>query len=433
MVNGLAQPLTQTAIGGFQQGGQLAREGVRRNALMQIAPAVQAGELGRAGDIAAQTGDLELVTQIKQLVQQGKSAELAKIRAGAEAVQNTLGLADAARQQNPENFPAVAQALAGQFIQANPESGFSPEQVLQAITDPNQTQAARISAQGLTDIMDREEGRAKQGLAERKFAETQRANRAKEGGRGSEFGQLTEGLSPEERERARRIKLGLDPRAVTAAAKTVMIGDVPHIFDPSTKAFIPAEVRGQEVTAETVGDSAARVADLTERGKGAGVLANKTITTGLERVTSINGNIRNIDLAIAALDGGAKTGAMQRFLPSIRAASVELDQLRNTLALDVIGSVTFGALSKGELDLAKETALPTGLDEPELRDWLTRRKEAQTKLLGYYQEQIEFLANGGSVPEFLTQKRESVVTNASDLGDDELDAAIAAARLAEGR
>ena len=50
-----------------------------------------------------------------------------------------------------------------------------------------------------------------------------------------EFQSLIQDLSPEDAEKATRVKLGLDPRAVGAAAKTVLIGDVPHIFDPVAK------------------------------------------------------------------------------------------------------------------------------------------------------------------------------------------------------
>ena len=119
----------------------------------------------------------------------------------------------------------------------------------------------------------------------------------------------------------------------------------------------------------------------------------------------IEGGIRNIDRAISALDKGAKTGAIQRFLPSVTAASKELEQIKNVLGLDVIGSVTFGALSESELNLALDTALPTGLDEPELKDFLQRKREAQEKLLDYYQDQVSFLDDGGSIADFLESRR----------------------------
>ena len=74
------------------------------------------------------------------------------------------------------------------------------------------------------------------------------------------------------------------------------------------------------------------------------------------------------------------------------------------MALDVIGAVTFGALSKGELDLAKEVALPTGLDTPELIQHLRERKAAQEKLRNYFNKQIQFLENNGTIAGFLRQE-----------------------------
>jgi hypothetical protein len=95
---------------------------------------------------------------------------------------------------------------------------------------------------------------------------------------------------------------------------------------------------------------------------------------------------------------------VEKLWPSIKAASVELDNIQSSMALDVVGAVTFGALSKGELDLAKAVALPTGLDTPELIDWLSRRKVAQEKLRAYYNEQVQFLDQGGTIAGFLRKK-----------------------------
>ena len=85
----------------------------------------------------------------------------------------------------------------------------------------------------------------------------------------------------------------------------------------------------------------------------------------------------------------------------MRAASVALSQIQKSMALDVIGSVTFGALSQGELDLAREVALPISMEGPALIAHLQARKAAQTKLRGYYNDQIQFLDQGGTVAGFM--------------------------------
>ena len=48
-------------------------------------------------------------------------------------------------------------------------------------------------------------------------------------------------------------------------------------------------------------------------------------------------------------------------MPSVTEASASLENAMNRMGLDVIGSVTFGALSEGEMRLAMDTAVPRGL------------------------------------------------------------------------
>jgi len=74
------------------------------------------------------------------------------------------------------------------------------------------------------------------------------------------------------------------------------------------------------------------------------------------------------------------SGPITQFLPNISVAASELDYARRALGLDVIGSVTFGALSKGELDLAMDQGLPTGLNEAQLLEYVERREYAMRKM-----------------------------------------------------
>ncbi len=197
------------------------------------------------------------------------------------------------------------------------------------------------------------------------------------------------GLNEDDSKHAARIFLGLESRAVGSSAQTIAKkGTAQEV------AQVKATIKQAEKFAELTGTSRA-----------------KAIDAGFEQIGKINTNIGNMDRAIQLLDSGAKTGAIEKFLPSVKAATVELNNLRNRLGLDVIGAVTFGALSKGELDLALDTALPTGLDEPELKDFLTRKKQAQEKLRGYLESQIQFFDGGGTKAGFLrNQKAQSGAT-----------------------
>lgn len=142
-----------------------------------------------------------------------------------------------------------------------------------------------------------------------------------------------------------------------------------------------------------------------EFAKKTGASRASAIDKGFEAVQGIDKNIRNIDRAIEQIDAGANTGAIEsRFFPSIKAASVALDQIQSELALDVVGATTFGALSEGELKLARDVALPTKLDSAELKQFLLDKKDAQSKLREYYREQMDFLDQGGTIAGFLRQK-----------------------------
>ena len=136
----------------------------------------------------------------------------------------------------------------------------------------------------------------------------------------------------------------------------------------------------------------AKAAGATEAGKTAIQIGRQTF----ERIGPLRSNIANLDRAIELVeDEGANTGVIASRLPNWNASTIELENLRNQLGLDVVGSVTFGALSASELDLALNTALPTNLSEPELADWLRRKRDAQDKLADYLTQQARFLTTPG--------------------------------------
>jgi len=127
-----------------------------------------------------------------------------------------------------------------------------------------------------------------------------------------------------------------------------------------------------------------------------GELTAKQVSLAFAEIGKIRKNIGNIDDAIKAIDDGASTGVIASKFPNITTASITLNNVRSQLGLDVIGSVTFGALSEGELNLALDTALPTTLRPPALRQYLTDKKAAQEKLIGYLTKQVSYLNKPGN-------------------------------------
>lgn len=143
---------------------------------------------------------------------------------------------------------------------------------------------------------------------------------------------------------------------------------------------------------ETQAELAGEVAAAKDLGKATAGQAVKAF----EALGKVRANIGTIDTAIRALDEGAKSGAIQRYFPNITAASAELENAMNRMGLDVIGSVTFGALSEGEMRLAMETAVPRNLNEEDLRGWLEEKRAAQQKAAQALSSAAEYLSTPGN-------------------------------------
>lgn len=248
----------------------------------------------------------------------------------------------------------------------------------------------------LSDPLDRKLKEAKLATARAK------AELVKEGSLESQsFNNLIKDFTPKQQKSAKLVKVGLRGRAVSSAILSAI----------------------EDGKVQSLADARALIAQSEEFGKKTGASRSKTIDQGFERILKINVGLNNIDRAVKVLQDGAGVGAIERFLPSFKAASVELDNIRKSMALDVIGAVTFGALSQGELNLAMEVALPTGLDTPELIKYLQDRKSAQEKLRKYFNDQIQFLDQGGTVASFLRQQERNTQANTPQAGGQQQPAA----------
>jgi hypothetical protein len=172
---------------------------------------------------------------------------------------------------------------------------------------------------------------------------------------------------------------------VTKSGRTRVIDTAGNelIGDARGKAIRDAEAFGAETQMRRAG------------GRKGAEIGQATALKAFESVGKVRQNIENLNQAISALNRGARTGAIESRFPNWRASSIELQNIQRQLGLDIIGSVTFGALSEGELNLALETALPVTMNERELRDWLQRKITAQNKLANYLSEQARFLSVPG--------------------------------------
>jgi hypothetical protein len=119
-----------------------------------------------------------------------------------------------------------------------------------------------------------------------------------------------------------------------------------------------------------------------------------------QQASLIRSSIGNMTDAISAIDRGANSGIVYKMLPAIGEASASLRNATNRLGLDVIGSVTFGALSLAEMQLAMETAVPQNLSPQDLREWLVRKQAAQQKAYQATMEAAQHFSSGGTQEEY---------------------------------
>jgi len=137
------------------------------------------------------------------------------------------------------------------------------------------------------------------------------------------------------------------------------------------------------------------------------ILKSDMIKLSGESMSKIKQNLDNYQIALDALDAGeggiAISGRISRFIPDITAAAQSLRTAKSKLGLDIIGSVTFGALSEGELKLAMDTGLPDdNLSPVELRKWITDRMDAQRKALSAVNDTLRHFTNQGSIKDYYT-------------------------------
>ena len=171
-----------------------------------------------------------------------------------------------------------------------------------------------------------------------------------------------------------------------------------------------------------------RQAELTEfKTKSAAAKAGMVQST-VNNILNVDSSLRNMARAKNALrtaiaNGQNITGLVTQFFPDVSVEAAELRNARNALGLDVVGSVTFGALSKGELDLALSQGLPLGLNEPQLLEFIERREAAMRKYRQSLMEAARIYADPEqNFDDYLKSLEEVEISNPySETPDDELE------------
>lgn len=176
---------------------------------------------------------------------------------------------------------------------------------------------------------------------------------------------------------------------VTGQAAADAVAEAQRIRVENESAVAGARVTGANLADIETGGAA-------EGATALGRLSMEAGVTAFQDIAKVNGSISNINEAITAIDDGAASGIVYNMLPNVTEASASLNNAMNRMGLDVIGSVTFGALSEGEMKLAMETAVPRNLQPAQLREWLVKKRAAQEKAREALQNAASYLTTPGN-------------------------------------
>lgn len=197
-------------------------------------------------------------------------------------------------------------------------------------------------------------------------------------------------------------------------------------FDPATGKLITetgALPEGMELVSElgeTAGEQMTRKVETTKETK----KTEEAIKKGTEYAATadkITNQITTLDEGISiaeqAIAEGKSLGRgwFEGKLPKFSETANQFQNVAGRLGLDVISSVTFGALSEAELNMAMATALPQFANDADTLAWLKRRKEALGKLRNYYDEAAAFLAEGNSIADWKKIQKEKYGGGTSEL------------------
>lgn len=94
---------------------------------------------------------------------------------------------------------------------------------------------------------------------------------------------------------------------------------------------------------------------------------------------NINSQIGLYQQALQALDQGAYTGWANQYFPSLRDSTLQLENVRNAIGLDVASTSKLQPISNSDLQIIMNTAIPMYQSEPGVRQFLTDKIAALTK------------------------------------------------------
>lgn len=145
-------------------------------------------------------------------------------------------------------------------------------------------------------------------------------------------------------------------------------------------------------------------------------IAQKRSTDIMDRADNLSQQMEGLREVLTQLEKGADTGYFASKLPTFRTSTIALQNAVNQLGLSVIGGTTFGALSESELKFALETAVPTNMNEADLKDWVKRKIAAQDKVRSALIDQANKMVTLGWTDYLADLKKQQDMAPATTIG-----------------
>lgn len=303
----------------YYSGMEVGRQNKLKNLLAQSGSVPSSERQNYMGNLMAAGGTAEART-LQSVWSNADAAQQAKIKEDVEGLAKTLYTV----KSNPQSWGAVRQMI----VSKRPEY----DRILPQQFDPAWAEQKINEARSLEDMISPRDS-LPAGIQELNY--------------------LTDGLSEEDAQRARRIQLGLDPRAQGSGALTI-------INQGMTDAVANSE--GKISQSKSKGSA---------EGKGQGVRAQDEITRGLEIAKGVPSIKRGLDL-LKLVDTGGLDAARIRAKQAFGIESADEGELSNLVGKAVLSQLreTFGAqftanegaeLARIEAGLGKNNATNTRL------------------------------------------------------------------------
>jgi hypothetical protein len=178
------------------------------------------------------------------------------------------------------------------------------------------------------------------------------------------------------------------------------LGDMAKVGTLSTDERVANNPEIQKLITDYLANKAKETTEATEDVKTTEAGKRKAVSIAVDFAKDTNSKIgslaslnSNYQSAIDQLDAGAETGVIYEMLPSFDKANQILDNIASQAGFDLAKSGG-GIITEADMEWGMRTAIPQNLSPPALKEFLTKKMEAQNKIINHLKEVTTFLGDG---------------------------------------